>query len=276
MTAVETAYRRMHRMVRNISTDSYFRLTKPLLRGIVLRFAGIGEERGFIFTLNQDLLIEGSFNNNDPDYGGHHLSTPGTTPPRGGLIGSLQPLLEDNDWITLPDEAQLEKIRSSFGDASPQNSFVYVKLHGSYGWRSADGTNAMVIGGEKEERIAREPLLKWYLDLFREVLRGPGCNLLVIGYSFRDKHINEEIANAIRKHDLRLYVVSPQQPNDLYLQLNPIHSFSPSAARPTEAEPTIWEGLHRYYPGKASDLIDKRAPTFLTPDGEAFFSDWES
>ena len=42
----------------------------------------------------------------------------------------------------------------------------------------------MVVGGGKEERIAKEPLLKWYLDLFREVLTGPECNLLVIGYGF--------------------------------------------------------------------------------------------
>lgn len=273
-TAVETAYQRMHRMVMTIGTNSYFHLTKPLIRGIVLRFAGIGEERGFIFTLNQDLFLEGYFNNNDSDYGGRHLSIPGTTPPRGGYSGSLQPSLEDSDWVTLPDEKQLEPTRSSFWDASSPVNFAYIKLHGSYGWRSADGTNAMVIGGEKEERIAKEPLLKWYLDLFREVLRGPECNLLVIGYGFKDKHINAVIARAIRKHDLRLHIVSPQQPIDLYSQLDPVHGLFPAVVRPTQEGPTLWEGVHRYYVGKTSDLIDKRASTFLTPDGEAFFSDW--
>ncbi|MEP6934970.1 MAG: hypothetical protein ABI988_13690 [Nitrospirota bacterium] len=83
-TAVETAYQRMHRRVMTVGTDSYD-LIKPLLRGIVLRFAGEGEERGFIFTLNQDLFLEGFYRNNDPSFSGHHLSIPGTTPPGGGI-----------------------------------------------------------------------------------------------------------------------------------------------------------------------------------------------
>ena len=268
-TAVETAYQRMHRMVMTTSANSYFQLTKPLIRGIVLRFAGIGEERGFIFTLNQDLFLEGYFNNNDPDYGGHNISIPGTTPPRGGFIGSLQPSLEDGDWVALPDEAQLEPTRSAFWDASSQNNFVYVKLHGSYGWRSADGTNAMVIGGEKEERIAKEPLLKWYLDLFREVLRGPDCNLLVIGYGFQDLHINRAITDSVTNHGLKVYVISPVSPKDFYMRELDA-SFALASNRP------IWEGLHRYYLGRTSDLIGRRTPPFLTPDGEALFSDWGS
>ena len=273
-TAVEIAYKRMHRMVMTVGATS--QRVKPLLQGIVLRFAGTEEERGFIFTLNQDLLLEGSYWNHDPDFSGHHLSIPGTTPPRGGFIGALQPSLKDEDWVTLPDGVQLEPTRSSFWDASSQNNFVYVKLHGSYGWRSADGTNAMVIGGEKEERIEKEPLLKWYLNLFQEVLRGPECNLLVIGYGFRDKHINAVIARAIREHDLRLLIVSPQQPIDLRMQLDPVKGLFPAAARTTEVGPTLWEGLHRYYAGRTSNLIDERTQTFLNPDGEAFFSDWET
>jgi len=38
----------------------------------------------------------------------------------------------------------------------------------------------MVIGGEKKERIASEPLLRWYLKIFEQALAGPACNLLVI------------------------------------------------------------------------------------------------
>ncbi|MEP6934971.1 MAG: SIR2 family protein, partial [Nitrospirota bacterium] len=103
-------------------------------------------------------------------------------------------------------------------NSDSQSKFVYIKLYGSYGWRSADGTNAMVVGGGKEERIAKEPLLKWYLELFREVLTGPECNLLVIGYGFRDKLINEVIAHAIRDRKLRLYIISPHQPIHLSMQ----------------------------------------------------------
>src|SRR5437868_6043329 len=95
--AVETAYERMHRKVMDVAAQSFFHKIKPLLRGIVRRFAGKGEERGFIFTLNQDLLMEGFYNNNDQDYAPHHLTTPGTTPPLGGFLGALQPSLKDSD-----------------------------------------------------------------------------------------------------------------------------------------------------------------------------------
>lgn len=266
-TAVETAYQRMHRKVMTVSTHQFFHLTKPLLRGIVLRFAGRGEERGFIFTLNQDLFLEGFFNNIDPDYVGHHLSIPGTTPPRGGFSGSLQPSLEDSDWVTLPDEEQLEPTRSTFWDAGTQSNLAYIKLHGSYGWRSADGTNAMVVGGEKEERIAKEPLLTWYLHLFREVLKGPECNLLVIGYGFQDSHINRVLSDSINNDGLKVSVISPVSPNDFYMRELKAHELFASNL-------PIWEGLHRYYCGTTSDLIAKRDASFLTPDGQAFFSDW--
>jgi hypothetical protein len=266
-TAVETAYQRMHRKVMTVSTLEVFRLTKPLLRGIVLRFAGIGEERGFIFTFNQDLFLEGFFNNIDPDYVDHHLSTPGTTPPRGGFRGSLQPSLEDSDRVTLPDKNQLEPTQSSFWDTSSQSNLVYIKLHGSYGWRSADGTNAMVVGGGKEERIEKEPLLKWYLHLFREVLKGPECNLLVIGYGFQDSHINRVITDSITNAGLKVSVISPVSPNDFYMRELKAHEpFAPNLP--------IWKGLHRYYCGTTSDLIAQRDASFLTPDGQAFFSDW--
>lgn len=265
--AVETTYQRMHQMVMAVGTHSFFHRAKPLLRGIVLRFAGIGEERGFIFTLNQDLFLEGHFSNNDPEYGGHHLSFPGTTPPRGGCSGSLQPSLKDSDWVTLPDEKQLEPARSSFWEASSQSNFVYVKLHGSYGWRSADGTNAMVVGGEKEERITKEPLLKWYLDLFREVLRGPECNLLVIGYGFQDSHINRVLTDSITNDGLKVSVISPVSPNDFYMKVLGAHELF-------AINQPIWGGLHRYYCGTTSDLVANRAASFLNPNGEAFFSDW--
>jgi hypothetical protein len=97
-TAVETAYKHMHQNVMAGGTHVMFQhSSKSLIRGIVLRFAGTGEERGFIFTLNQDLFLEGFFNDVDPDYAGYHLSTPGTTPPRGGFLGSLQQSLKDSD-----------------------------------------------------------------------------------------------------------------------------------------------------------------------------------
>ncbi len=39
--------------------------------------------------------------------------------------------------------------------------------------------------------------------------------LLVIGYGFRDEHINAAIANGIEQSNLELFVVSPEDPADL-------------------------------------------------------------
>ena len=70
----------------------------------------------------------------------------------------------------------------------------------------------MVIGGNKPAQIHREKLLQWYFDLFQEVLSCPNRRLLVIGYGFRDLHINAVIAQSIQQHGLKLYIISPQSP----------------------------------------------------------------
>jgi hypothetical protein len=38
----------------------------------------------------------------------------------------------------------------------------------------------------------------------------PDTRLMVIGYGFKDHHINKAISHAVYKHDLRMFVVSPQ------------------------------------------------------------------
>jgi SIR2-like domain len=90
---------------------------------------------------------------------------------------------------------------------------AYVKLHGSQGWLSHDGSDAMVIGTQKVSRIETEPLLKWYFSLFEQVLNTPETRLLIVGYGFGDAHVNQFIVNAIGK-GLKLYVISPQSPQE--------------------------------------------------------------
>ena len=87
--------------------------------------------------------------------------------------------------------------------------FHYIKLHGSLNWRSCHGQNMTVIGGIKRA-IDREPLLKWYYEIFENVLSGGDKKLMVIGYGFRDEHINDTIINAIKKKGMKLYVLSPE------------------------------------------------------------------
>jgi hypothetical protein len=116
--------------------------------------------------------------------------------------------LEKQDFITLPTEEEL--IRKREERYSPRIIY-YIKLHGSYGWRSSDGVNRFIIGKDKEVELSREPLLSYYFDLFKEVLSKPRTKLLVIGYGFRDKHINHVIADAVAKSGLTIYVISPSE-----------------------------------------------------------------
>src|SRR5439155_13282313 len=90
-----------------------------------------------------------------------------------------------------------------------------IKLHGSMNWqREVGGRKVMIIGGGKLTQIRSEPLLDWYYKIFKQVLSRKNQRLLVIGYGFGDPHINDVILKSVREHGLRLYVVSPHEPED--------------------------------------------------------------
>lgn len=105
----------------------------------------------------------------------------------------------DKDIIALPTAEMMKKHRERNDDSriSTCGRFQYIKLHGSWNWRASDGRSGMVIGRGKETRIMQEPLLSWYLETFESVLSKEGRKLLVIGYGFRDPHINEVIARCV-------------------------------------------------------------------------------
>ena len=54
----------------------------------------------------------------------------------------------------------------------------------------------MVIGHNKSLAIAKNELLQWYYNLFSNELKGKNTRLIVIGYSFNDKHVNDAIINS--------------------------------------------------------------------------------
>jgi hypothetical protein len=49
----------------------------------------------------------------------------------------------------------------------------------------------------------------WYREQFKEYLSKPGTGLLVIGYSFRDEHINKALCKAAQKPNFRMFVIDP-------------------------------------------------------------------
>jgi SIR2-like domain len=214
----------------------------------------------FIFTLNQDMFFER-----------YQSREKITVVP--GLPDHIDRFREadrnSTDFnIRLPALEELEpRKRELFKKGGAQ--IAYVKLHGSQGWLSHDGSDAMVIGTQKASRIESEPLLKWYFSLFEQVLNRAETRLLVVGYGFGDKHINQCIVNAIGK-GLKLYVISPQSPQEFKNQFKPpLHGNF--IQKPLGDE--LWDGLVQYWPTTLADFYyeNQAPPGDLKHRGRALF-----
>ena len=223
------------------------------------------QERVFFFTLNQDLFIERFYTELELGDTKTALRLPGVETKHEWFKGNEGFKIDVKSQVSLPSNADLEKRKEQFWKKG-SGQFMYVKLHGSHGWKSQDGPDAMVIGHGKKGRIKEEPLLRWYLSLFEEVLTLQKRKLVVIGYGFRDDHINEVIAKAIKTKGLKLYPIYPMAPKEFRDNLIPLHGFNFVSKK---AGAKIWEGLGGYEFCKITDLYDPRS-TFIPPRGQAF------
>lgn len=151
-----------------------------------------------IFTLNQDLLIELQYRN-------ENVALWHGTRWQGWQMPGLRalPLVDSFDRASSKWRPE-EPFRS---DAKMQ---PYYKLHGSSGWEVEDGQPLMVIGRDKTGTIARHPILHWSYQQFEESLRRKPTRLMVIGYGFGDEHINQTLIGAHDAGTLELmYLVHP-------------------------------------------------------------------
>jgi hypothetical protein len=155
-----------------------------------------------IFTLNQDLLFERHY---------HDLDLALNQPKK--WFGWRRPGIQ-----VLPDPRQTtnDVEKTTWTPRSPPFTLEpshqpYFKLHGSWNWRSADNEQMLIMGGNKIAAIRKHPLLIWYHDLFEAYLSEPDSRLMVIGYGFRDPHINRMIVRAAGKNpSMLLYLVDPR------------------------------------------------------------------
>jgi hypothetical protein len=227
-------------------------------RYFIERFAGEGKERGFVFTLNQDVLLE--------RFGSHGtglFQIPALGHP-DWFFGRLQGQAFPETDISNP--AQLEAFQKHFWEkGTGLQNCLYIKLHGSYGWKSSQNGTAMVIGYDKVGSIAKEPLLKWYFEIFREVLKAENITLVVVGYGFMDRHINELITRAA-KTGLQLHVISPMQPKDFRNHLLSVTATAGNVSVPYGAE--IWEMLSGYHCTSVDRMVPSNASVL---PGNAFF-----
>jgi len=211
-------------------------------------FAGSGNEVGVHFTLNQDLLLERAIQI-------HPLGMAASQPQYREYwdnitLHGLNPL----NSIILPDEKTLEDYKTK--NLSSVGNMYYVKMHGSHGWLSYTGKNQMVIGKNKVDDIESEPLLKWYFELFKEALYRKDVNLFVIGYSFRDQHVNDCLIKAIEEYNLKLYIISTEDPEKFKKRMDGVpDNYLGGSYEENSRTKKIWGAVHGYFPYRLSSIF---------------------
>jgi hypothetical protein len=150
-----------------------------------------------IFTLNQDTLLE-------QHYMSPSVLTPTFSDPRwaqwhlpGMVSAPLMGVDPPGNNVMVP--GAIKEV--------PRSQPIY-KLHGSSLWRDPSKGSVMILGANKEVAIQSHGILRRYSEEFRARLAEKGARLMVIGYGFRDVHINAVITGAV--HDgLEFYVIDP-------------------------------------------------------------------
>jgi hypothetical protein len=153
-----------------------------------------------IFSLNQDLLLEQKYLNDNVMLGSAGKWGGWQIPGMKLNLQSLEPLQERATGIWTP----------STSIATDSRFQPLYKLHGSVNWRETDNQSLMIIGGDKAQQIQTHPILTAYAQEFEASLMRTEARLMIIGYGFRDHHINRVIARAVYDHGLQFFVICPE------------------------------------------------------------------
>ena len=218
LATVQSDYRRQpHEHLRHLQAlqssleQMFLDMNRGLLENNDLEFQN-GKERMLrtalvrfdaIFTLNQDLLLEHRYLNDNVALAGPRrwdgFQLPGLVSRRSRLFPNV--LSEaGKDFSPEADPALF---------VLAQRAQPVFKLHGSSNWTEQAGNQLLVMGGNKEGAIRLHPILLWYQELFARYMAEPNSRLMTIGYGFRDIHINRAIELAAQDHGLRIFVVDP-------------------------------------------------------------------
>jgi hypothetical protein len=158
-----------------------------------------------IFTLNQDLLLEiGYCQRAGPvpqalnprltgiDFPGMQTRVqPTPLSPAGAWVGSRNP------------RPNIESVAPASATTQP----IY-KLHGSSNWVDETGNRLLVMGGDKPSSIKGSKVLSLYMAEFERRLREPDSRIMIIGYGFRDDHINAAL-NRAAEAGLQAFIIDP-------------------------------------------------------------------
>lgn len=202
---------------------------------------------GACFTLNQDMAMEKRL--------GWRPLAPSSMDYSGNWGDVSNSDLNSDTLKYLPTIEELEAFKAQIG--STRSS--YIKLHGSLRWVNSDGNDSKVIGINKENTIAKIPLLNWYFELFKQAISAEDVKLVIIGYGFRDLHINKLLANACESNNLKLFIISPEDvesflDNLLYRGQGQLRSADSIGTK-------IWKGVIGYFPYKLSKIFPREQRT---------------
>ncbi|MBK5124399.1 SIR2 family protein [Burkholderia sp. R-69980] len=156
-----------------------------------------------IFTLNQDLLLEEQYLELD-------VSLLSNRRVHGSDVPGMKPVNPNPPPMVSRWAAAWEpRNEADFGVA--QGTQPFFKLHGSSNWHAGadQGDSMLIMGGNKAHEIGLSPVLRWYQEQFAVYMASNDTRLMVIGYGYRDYHINTAIEHAVFEHGLKFFNVSP-------------------------------------------------------------------
>jgi len=207
--AVARMFNDMNKGYFNIVNFEFQQSKQMMVRTFLTKFNAI-------FTLNQDLLLERHYFNDMCLLSEGKWNTaelPGMNP----LPDDENDLLNSNLWA----QRKWMPVASTEFRVNPRSQ-PFFKLHGSSNWQESHGGPMLIMGGNKVNEIDHSPILSWYQQQFEEYLSHSDTRLMVIGYGFRDVHINQLIIRAVKNCGLRMFIIAPEG-GDLARTVNPTH-----------------------------------------------------
>lgn len=163
---------------------------KFMVRSFLLKFDAI-------YSLNQDCLPEIHYLDENVMLGSSGKWGGWQLPGMKAIPDFNRPAMSKTPFKYSPDEAAFR--------VDPKSQ-AFVKLHGSHNWRSDNGDQLVILGANKSAIIAGHKILSWYFELFEREFDQP-VRLMVIGYGFRDQHVNEILLQAARARKFELFIV---------------------------------------------------------------------
>jgi hypothetical protein len=249
----------------NIKLSNNSELIRP-----ILRLFKTNDKYNFTFTLNQDLLLErydlvfakkaqsnieskgpeairsnleSFFEINFPFINYNVANIVKSVADHNGCVQSQEKYCFNDFIVTVKYEM----------DKMPQiGRHNYLKLHGSSNWQHSEGYAINLTGNSKRSVIESTNILKPALTLFEKVIEHK-LKIVVIGYGFKDAHINDLLIDAV-DNGSSLAVINPIQLNDFYKsKLNfKRHNKKKACSR-------LFNSIERYYPLSLKDFSYKDA-----------------